>query len=80
MMQKSEKWLKPWHIIWEYSVRTTQWIPTWQGLNVFQKSLHHSALKESGLSIGKVNPSIAEVTFTQCTRMQNAKNHENLPN
>ena len=50
------------------------------GFNVFQKSLHHSALKESSLSIGRVNPSIAEVTFVQCTRMQNAKKYGNLPN
>ena len=29
-----------WVLIWEHSVRATQWIPTWQGLYWFQKSLH----------------------------------------
>ena len=28
-----------WVLTWEYSVRAIQWIPTWQGLDVFQKSL-----------------------------------------
>ena len=27
-------------LIWEYSARAIQWIPTWQGLDDFQKSLH----------------------------------------
>ena len=30
------------------------WIPTWQGLDGFQKSLHLCALDESSLSIGRV--------------------------
>ena len=32
-----------WVLIWEYSSRAIQWIPTWQGLGVFQKSLHPCA-------------------------------------
>ena len=28
-----------WVLIWEYSARAFKWIPTWQGLDVFQKSL-----------------------------------------
>ena len=41
-------------LIWEYSARAFQWIPTWQGLDGFQKSLHPCALNESSLSIRRV--------------------------
>ena len=37
-----QHWLNPLHtcvLIWEYSARAFQWIPTWQGLDSFQKSL-----------------------------------------
>ena len=44
-----------WVLIWEYSARAIQWIPTQQGLDGFQKSLHSSALDKSSLSIGRVN-------------------------
>ena len=59
------KWMKhlkndwtpgTWVIIWEYQERDFQWIPTWQGLYAFQKSLCTSALDESSLSIAKVKP------------------------
>ena len=43
-----------WVLIWEHSARAFQWIPTWQGLNGFQKSLHSCALDERSLSIGRV--------------------------
>ena len=43
-----------WVLLWEYSAKAIQWIPTWQGLDVFQKSLH-CALGESRPSIGRVN-------------------------
>ena len=43
-----------WVLIWEYSARAIQWIPTWQCLDVFQKSLHSCALNESSVSIGRV--------------------------
>ena len=36
-------------------MRAIRWIPTWQGLDGFQKSLHPCALNESSLSIGRVN-------------------------
>ena len=39
-------------LIWEYPARAIQWIPIWQGLDGFQKSLRSYALKESSLSIG----------------------------
>ena len=26
-----------WVLIWEYSARAVKWVPTWQGLDVFQK-------------------------------------------
>ena len=43
-----------WVLIWEYSMRAIQWIPTWQGLSVFQKSLRFCALDESSHSIERV--------------------------
>ena len=42
-------------LIWEYSARAIKWIPTWQGLDNFQKSLHPCAFDERSLSIGRVN-------------------------
>ena len=44
-----------WVLIWKYSVAAIQWVPTWQGLDVFQKHLRSCALDESSLSIGRVN-------------------------
>ena len=45
-----EKWLKPWNmgivLIWECSAKAIQWIPYWQGLDGFQKSLRPCALDE----------------------------------
>ena len=50
--KKTEKndW-NPGILIWHYSERDFQWIPTWQGLDGFQKSLHPCDLDESSLSI-----------------------------
>ena len=45
-----------WVLIWEHSARAIQWIPTWQGLDVFLKSLHSCALDESSPSIRRVKP------------------------
>ena len=39
--------LGTWILIWEYSTRAILWIPTWQGLDGFQRSLRHCALDES---------------------------------
>ena len=39
-----------WVLIWKYSARAFQWIPTWQGSNAFQNSLRPCALDESSLS------------------------------
>ena len=50
--------------IWEYSSRAIQWIPTWHGLDGFQRFLHPCALDESSLSIGRVNPSTAQGYFS----------------
>ena len=36
-----------WALIWEYSARAIQWIPTWQGLDDFQKSLRHCDFDKS---------------------------------
>ena len=41
-----------WVLIWEYSPEAFLWIPTWQGLEGFQKSLGLCAFDESSLSIG----------------------------
>ena len=38
----------------KYSARAIQWIPIWQGLDDFQKSVHSCALDESSLSIWRV--------------------------
>ena len=51
MMHKTfKKWLKPWDI-WEYSVKASQWIPTWRGLDSFHKALRPCPLDGSSLSI-----------------------------
>ena len=42
-------------LIWESSVRAVQWVPTWQGLDCFQKYLRSCASDESSLSIGRSN-------------------------
>ena len=44
-----------WVLIWECFVRAIQWIPTWQGLDSFQNSLHPCSLDKSSLSIRRVN-------------------------
>ena len=41
--------------IWKYSARAIQWVPTWQGLDGSQKSLHPCAFGKSSLSIRKAN-------------------------
>ena len=59
-------------LIWEYSSRAIQWIPTWHALDGFQKSLHPYDLIESSLSIGRVKhewnksviPEVAEQLLT----------------
>ena len=43
-----------WVLIWECPTRAIHWIPIWQGLDVFQKSLHPCALDEGSLSIWRV--------------------------
>ena len=50
-------WIFPhfvWVLIWEYSVRAYQWIPTWQGLDGFKKSFCPCSLDESSLGIGRI--------------------------
>ena len=52
-----KKRLKRWHLvlIWEYSVRASQWIWTWQGFAGFQKSFASFCFGQSSLCIGRVN-------------------------
>ena len=38
-----------WVLIWDYSVKAFHWIPTWQGLDFFQKSLRLCDLDKSSL-------------------------------
>ena len=57
MMQdiwKNDRNPSKWVLIWEYSGRAFQWVPTWQGLDSFQKSLRLSALDKIILSIARV--------------------------
>ena len=61
MMQKSEKWLKPWHMVTHLTALSESFEMTWQGLHVFQKSLCHCALDEISLSIGRVKMMIHNV-------------------
>ena len=60
MMQKYLKMIETlangYSSVTEYSANAIQWIPTWQGLDGFQKSLRPSALDECSLSIGRVKP------------------------
>ena len=56
-----------WVLIWEYSARAIQWIPTWQGLDDFQNLLISSALDESSLSIERVNWSVGMGTVENST-------------
>ena len=43
-----------WVLIWEYSARAIQWIPTWPGLDGFHNFLCSWALDKSSLSIWRV--------------------------
>ena len=43
-----------WVLIGEYSARAIQWIPTWEGLDGFQKCLCPCALDECSLIIGRI--------------------------
>ena len=53
LCKKAGKWWNPgkWVLIWKYSTRAFHCIPTWQGLDGFQRFLHFSAMDESSLSI-----------------------------
>ena len=43
-----------WVLIWECTARAIQWIPIWQGLVGFQKSVHACVLDDNSLSIERV--------------------------
>ena len=66
--KNTKNYLNPgkWVLIWEYSARAFQWIPTWQGLDFFQKSLSPCALEESSVSIGRVKMWIASIVMLIC--------------
>ena len=81
---KSDWNLAKWVLIWDYSARVIQCIPTWQSLDGFWKSLRPCALDVCSLSIGRAKwllfllhltalpfrNSTAEATFVQSTRTQ----------
>ena len=81
MMQKI--WKNDWNpgkwvLIWEYSVRAFLWIPTWQGLDGFQRFLHYCALDEGSLSIRRVNPLVLWVFSSKekwCNFFKKATKH-----
>ena len=54
-----------------YSARAIQWISTWQGLDVLQKSLHPFALDDSSLSIGRVK-------WHQCLKWRRSEGNMSL--
>ena len=53
-----------WVLIREYSGTTFQWIPTWQGLDGFQKYLRLCALDEVSLSIGRIKAPFSHSRLT----------------
>ena len=57
-----------WVLIWEHSSRAIQWIPTWQGLDGFQRFLRSCAFDESSLSIGRVKTICAVLSALRCCR------------
>ena len=44
-----------WVLNWEYLTRAIQWVPIWQSLDGFQKSLHPCASDKRSLRIWRVN-------------------------
>ena len=50
-----------WVLIWEYSARAFQWVPTWQDLDDFHVFLHSCVLNKNNLSIRRVK-------YTFCRR------------
>ena len=63
--------LKKWLLIWDYSARAIQWIPTWQGLYSFQTFLHSCALGESSFSIGRVK-GIRQYLYTASCKLHSS--------
>ena len=47
-----------WVLVWEYSMRAIQWVPTWQGFSNFREYLRSCVLDESSLSIELATSSI----------------------
>ena len=58
---KNDQNPRKWVLIWEYSKRAFQWVPTWHGLDVFQRFLHFCALGECTLSIVRVKYSSCSI-------------------
>ena len=62
--KKSLKMTETQVLMWEYSVRAIQWIPTWQGLGGFQKPFRHCALDGCWLSIRRFKSWIEQMLGT----------------
>ena len=69
-----------WVLIWENSVRAIYWIPTWQGLDGFQRSSRPCALDESNLSIERVKL-FSKVSEVHMSFLKEISRHEcvNIP-
>ena len=64
-----------WVLIWEYSARAIQWIPTWQGLGGFQENVRLCTSDESSLSNRRVNSVLVGRIDYRCLHIQ----CQNLP-
>ena len=58
-------------LIWEYSVRAIQWIPTWQGVDVCQKSLCSCALAKVALALEALSTNNMFVFWTNIHKRDN---------
>ena len=67
-----------WVLIWEYSVRAIQWIPTWHGFEGLQKSLRLCALQESSLSIERVKWNLFQNIYREYQEGSDCSNCQRL--
>ena len=67
-----------WVPIWEDPARAIQWVPTWKGLDGFQKSLPPCALDERSLRIGRIIIYVVHAISTNRVRRNVASALEGL--
>ena len=56
-----------WVLIWEYSVRDIQWVPTWWGLDGFQKSSRSCALSKVALALEGLSTISSSFSSQRCS-------------